>query len=144
MLPLNLLNPPPPPSSSPAVTLLAKRDGSKLRFSLRQGVGEWAGRAPWKVEWGGGASVENPHFQRVHYCELLVRDFLQRCRSKRFPSIEKDVNMVLAHCGSLFLDAAAVQEAGHALVVLEKLHANPEFSPGASLEALTKRPLRLH
>lgn len=126
------------------MTLLAKRDGAKLRFALRQGVGEWVGRAPWKIEWGGGSSVENPHFQRVHYCELLVRDFLMRCRSKRFPPIEKDVNMVLAHCGSLFLDTAAVQEAGHELVVLEKIHTDPEFSPGASLEALTKRPLRLH
>lgn len=55
-----------------AVTLLARRDGSKMRFALRQGVGEWVDRAPWKIEWGGGASVENPHFQRVHYCELLV------------------------------------------------------------------------
>ena len=27
---------------------------------------------PWRIEWGGGASVESPHFQRVHYCELLV------------------------------------------------------------------------
>jgi protein arginine N-methyltransferase 7 len=113
-----------------------------LRFSLRQGVGEWAGRAPWKVEWGGGSSVENPHFQRVHYCDLLVRDFLQRCRSGRFPPIEGDVRMVLAHSGSLFLDPGAVQEAGHELVVLERMHAAPEFSPGASLEALTRRPLR--
>ena len=55
------------------LTVLAKRDGSKIRFALRQGVGEWVERAPWRVEWGGGASVENPHFQRVHYCELLVR-----------------------------------------------------------------------
>ena len=52
--------------------LLAKREGAQLRFALRQGVGEWVPRAPWRVEWGGGASVENPHFQRVHYCELLV------------------------------------------------------------------------
>ena len=128
--------------SLPAVMLLARRDGAKVRFSLRQGVGRGAGRAPWKVEWGGGASVENPHFQRVHYCDLLVRDFLQRCRSARFPSVERDVSMVLAHCGSLLLDAAAVQEAGHELVVLERMHAAPEFSPGASLEALTRRPLR--
>lgn len=51
--------------------------------------------------------------------------------------------MVLAHCGSLFLDPEFVQESGHELVVLERLHAFPEFSPGASLEALTRRPLRL-
>ena len=45
----------------------------QIRFDLRQGVGEWVERAPWKMEWGGGASVENPHVQRVKYCELLVR-----------------------------------------------------------------------
>lgn len=50
--------------------------------------------------------------------------------------------MVLAHCGSLFLDPIAVQEAGHELVVLEKLHTNPEFSPAASLEALTRPALK--
>ena len=37
-----------------------------------------------------------------------VRDFLQRVKCKRFPSIEKDMKMVLAHCGSLFLDPAAL------------------------------------
>ena len=37
------------------------------------GMGEEVARPPWLEEWGGGASVENPHVQRVHYCELLVR-----------------------------------------------------------------------
>jgi type III protein arginine methyltransferase len=74
---------------------------------------------------------------------MQVRDFLMRCRSKRFPSVEKDVALVLAHSGSLHLDVAALQEAGHELVVLERLHSDPEFSPGASLQAITKRPLRL-
>lgn len=46
---------------------------SLLTRSLREGVGEWVEKAPWKIQWGGGASVESPHFQRVHYCELLVR-----------------------------------------------------------------------
>ena len=55
------------------VMLLARRDGAQIRFSLRAGTGSPAATAPWKEEWGGGASVENPHFQRVHYCELLVR-----------------------------------------------------------------------
>lgn len=32
----------------------------------------------------------------------------------------------------------------HEMVVLERLHTNPRFSPGASLEALTRPPLRLH
>lgn len=54
------------------VILLAKRDGGIVRFSLRAGVGDWVDKAPWREEWGGGASVENPHVQRVHYCELLV------------------------------------------------------------------------
>ena len=80
--------------------------------------------------------MENPHFQRVHYCELLVRDFLMRCKSNRFPSIDKDITMVLAHCGSLFLNPETVQEAGQELVVLEKIHGGTEFSPGASLEAI--------
>ena len=162
----------------------------QIRFDLRQGVGEWVERAPWKVEWGGGTSVENPHVQRVKYCELLVRliwcarrcihtgctcmlaclsllplssikgdlitkpwslflfrefsnpwglkqvrdlslqcrstlnsfgaeprcsvissqvtDFLMRVKSRRFPSIEKDMKMVLAHCGSLLLDPTAL------------------------------------
>lgn len=57
--------------------------------------------------------------------------------------MEKDTSLVLAHCGSLHLDVASLQEAGHELIVLEKLHSDPtEFSPGASLEAMTKRPLR--
>ena len=54
--------------------------------------------------------MESPHFQRVHYCELLVGDFLMRLRSKRFPPIEKDMKMILAHCGNLFLDPASLWE----------------------------------
>lgn len=54
------------------VTLLASRDGGKIQFRLREGVGDWVDRAPWRIEWGGGASIENPHVQRVHYCQLLV------------------------------------------------------------------------
>ena len=120
-------------SNAKKVTLLARRDGSKIHFKLRQGIGQPVEKAPWKIEWGGGASVENPHYQRVHYCELLVRDFLMRCH--RFPTIEKDVNMVLAHCGSLFLDSESVQEAGQKLSTLQKLVLDSkknEFSPGAA------------
>ena len=123
------------------LTVMAKRDGNDLRFTLKEGVGSWVGKAPWKIEWGGGASVESPHFQRVHYCELLVRDFLMRVRSKRFPPIEKDMRMMLANCGNLFLDPEFLQEVYHDLVVLEMLHGNPEFSPGATLQAVTKVPL---
>jgi len=30
------------------------------------------------------------------------------------------------------------------MVVLEKIHINPDFSPAASVDALTKRPLRFY
>ena len=32
----------------------------------------------------------------------------------------------------------------HELVVLERMHRRPEFSPGASLEAVTRPPLLHH
>ena len=54
------------------VILLVKRDGGQIQFRLRAGVGDWVDRAPWRIEWGGGSSIENPHYQRVHYCQLLV------------------------------------------------------------------------
>lgn len=54
-----------------------KRDGGQIQFRLRAGVGDWVDRSPWRIEWGGGSSVENPHFQRVHYCQLLVSKCLQ-------------------------------------------------------------------
>ncbi|BDA48465.1 Protein arginine N-methyltransferase 7 [Coccomyxa sp. Obi] len=126
------------------VTVLARREGGQVSFRLREGVGDWVDRAPWRIEWGGGSSVENPHYQRVHYCQLLVSDFLMRVKSGRFPSIEKDMKMVLAHCGSLFLDPASLWQVYHEMVVLERIHTNPHFSPGVSLEALTRPPLRLH
>ena len=126
--------------SGQRATLLARREGGKVRFSLREGVGSWVGKSPWKIEWGGGASVESPHYQRVHYCELLVRDFLMRVRSHRFPPIEQDMKVMLANCGNLFLDPATVQEVLHELTVLEMLHSQAEFSPGASLTAVTREP----
>jgi protein arginine N-methyltransferase 7 len=126
------------------IAVLAKREADVIRFSLKEGVGSWVGKPPWKIEWGGGASVESPHFQRVHYCQLLVNDFLMRLRSKRFAPIEKDMRMILAHCGSLFLDPQALTDVYHRLVALELLHGAPEFSPGASMEALTKPAFRLH
>ncbi len=39
-----------------------------------------------------------------------VSDFLMRVKSRRFPTIEKDMKMVLAHCGSLFLDPASLMQ----------------------------------
>ncbi|GHP04547.1 hypothetical protein PPROV_000330100 [Pycnococcus provasolii] len=120
------------------ITVLARRENNKVRFSLKEGVGTWVGKSPWRIEWGGGASIESPHYQRVHYCELLVRDFLMRLRCKRFPPIEKDMKMMLAHAGSLFLDPAVLAEVYHEFVCLELVHGTPEFSPGASLEAMTR------
>lgn len=40
------------------------------------------------------------------FVHCQVQDFLQRVGGGRFPSIEKDMQMVQAHCGSLFLDPA--------------------------------------
>ena len=128
---------------SKKITLLARRESDRVSFTLKEGVGAFVGKPPWKIEWGGGASVESPHFQRVHYCELLVGDFLMRLRSKRFPPIEKEMRMILAHCGNLFLDPAVVEEITHWFACLELVHGQQDFSPGASMEALTKRPLRL-
>ena len=48
-------------------------------------MGEEVDRPPWLEKWGGGASVENPHVQRVHYCELLVRQ-LQYAVDVQLPS----------------------------------------------------------
>ena len=45
----------------------------------------------------------------LHRCfDPQVSDFLMRVKSGRFPSIEKDMKMVLAHCGSLCLDPASL------------------------------------
>ena len=37
-----------------------------------------------------------------------------RVKSRRFPTIEKDMKMVLAHCGSLFLDPALLMQVSSA------------------------------
>lgn len=44
----------------------------RVTFALRDGTGDIVPKAPWKCEWGGGSSIENPHVQRVQYCDLLV------------------------------------------------------------------------
>ena len=126
------------------VTVLAKRERNNIRFSLREGSGVAVGKPPWKVEWGGGASVESPHVQRVHYCELLVKDFLMRLRCKRFPPIEKDLKMVLAQCGSLYLEPGVLQKIYHEFCVMELIHGNQEYCPGASMEAMTRALMELH
>ena len=125
------------------VTLLAKRENDRVTFNLKEGVGAYVGKPPWRIEWGGGASVESPHFQRVHYCELLVGDYLMRLRSKRFPPIEKEMRMILAHCGNLFGDPATIADVTHRFACLELVHGQDDFSEGATMEALTKPPLTL-
>ena len=110
-----------------------------------------------------------------------------RVKSRRFPTIEKDMKMVLAHCGSLYLDPAFLMQVRftgysstsmhlqivhvqinlslrswvyasgthrhmpvvgaqvyHEMVVMERIHQNQIYSPGVSLEGLTRPPLRLH
>lgn len=74
-----------------------------------------------------------------------VKDFLQRVKGKRFPSIEKDMKMVLAQCGSLYLDPGHTSEVYHNMVLLEKIHQDvAEFSPGVIVEALTQSPITMH
>ena len=107
-----------------------------MTFNLKEGVGAYVGKPPWRIEWGGGASVESPHFQRVHYCELLVGDYLMRLRSKRFPPIEKEMRMILAHCGNLFGDPATIADVTHRFACLELVHGQDDFSEGATMEAL--------
>ncbi|MEW5319762.1 MAG: hypothetical protein WDW38_010893 [Sanguina aurantia] len=119
------------------VPLILNRDGSKLHFTLRPGVGLPVPRPPWKIEWGGGSSVENPHFQRLHYCKLLIADFLQRLPSGRFPSVAADMKILSAHCGSLFLDPQALAETTHTLTLLESLFKQPHLVPGVLPEAVS-------
>lgn len=47
--------------------------------------------------------MEPLHTQRLLYTELLVKEFLMRCKCMRFPPIEEDFKVMLRHCGSLFL-----------------------------------------
>ena len=88
-------------------------------FKLRGNVGTPRALPPWEVTWGGGASVENPHYQRVHYCELILREFLGVVERGK-TDIWKDVEMVLRHCGSLFLDRRTVMEVGRRLRSMER------------------------
>lgn len=51
--------------------------------------------------------------------------------------------MVLAHCGSLFLDPEALADVFRDLVTLEALHVQPDFSRYATVDAIAKKPLML-
>ena len=66
-----------------------------------------------------------------------------RLRCKRFAPIEKDMKMILAHCGNLFVEPRSLTEIYHHLVMLEVYFDWDEFSPGSKLEAMTKPHLRL-
>lgn len=91
--------------------------------------------------WGGGASVENPHFQRVHYCELLRTELLSRVPCGRFPPIDEDLAVMRAHCGALELSPRAVLEAGLQLNVLEALQQRVGGSPGVRAEVAHAMPV---
>ncbi|CAG9462617.1 unnamed protein product [Pedinophyceae sp. YPF-701] len=131
------------------VTVLVRRDGGSIapvRFALREGVGALVPRPPWLEEWGGGTSVENPHVQRPKYCDLLLSDFLMRCRGGAKAAIRDDLAVPAAQCGALFLDAASLRQTAHELALLEDLNreAGGEFEPGATLAATTEAVLELH
>ena len=129
------------------VPLLVRRDEKgRYVFSVRETAVaadalNWAPRAPWLVTWGGGASVESPHRQRVHYCELLVSEFLQRVKCRRFPPIANDLATMVKHAGSLHLDGSCLEESFHELCLLESLHLSEEFSIFFRAEALSRAPL---
>ncbi len=72
---------------------------------------------PHVSRWCGAPLLTNLHrTRRGERCDAgaparQVSDFLMRVKSRRFPSIEKDMKMVLAHCGSLLLDPASLCQA---------------------------------
>ncbi|GFH28137.1 arginine methyltransferase, partial [Haematococcus lacustris] len=99
---------------------VASLGASKVQVALRPGKGVPAPRPPWKEEWGGGVSIENPHVQRLSYCKLIEADLLQRLPSGRGHCVTRDVTHVAAHCGSLFLDPVSLS---HSLCHLSLLEA---------------------
>lgn len=126
-----------PGQGLPLLMQRAADSSGALHWALPQGVGLAVPKSPWlvrqasrmprndarprlcesgsylipaQVEWQGGASIENPHRQRVQYTELLVQDLLQRLPSGRFPSVEADLKLMQAHCGALFLEPAGLAE----------------------------------
>lgn len=50
----------------------------------------------------------------------------------------------VATCKSTTRSQAMCRQVYHEMVVLERIHSEPQFCPGAVLEALTSAPLRLH
>ena len=71
----------------------------------------------------------------MHYCQLLVNDFMMRVRCKRFPPIERDLRIMIANGGNLFLDPTHTQDVLHELVLLEALAGQEALT---HVDALTK------
>ena len=69
-------------------------------------------KPPWLDKWGGGASVENPHVQRVEYCRLLLAEFIQRTsRNLELKSqLFHELALMRRNAGSLFLHRASIDE----------------------------------
>ena len=53
------------------------------------------------------------------------------------------MKMILAHCSALFLEPQSLTDVYHYLVMLEVFFDWDEFSPGVTVESLTKQYLRL-
>lgn len=80
-------------------------------------------------------------------CTRQVRDFLQRVKCGRFPPIEKDMRMVAAHCGSLFLDPTALTQVQSFVVgrdFIEKLQLLHLIFPELHLPHRHSVPLSRH
>ena len=72
-----------------------------------------------------------------------VSDFLMRVKSRRFPSIEKDMKMVLAHCGSLLLDPASLCQARRAEAESQPTAFDvPAVAPSAWVSGMPKSLLK--
>lgn len=83
-------------------------------------------------------SVENPHVQRFKYTGLITTEFLQRSKAARFPSIEGELAVLAAHCGSLQLDPWALDDVARELVLLETVQQASNFGPLAQVEGLVE------
>eukprot|EP00798_Chlamydomonas_sp_ICE-L_P006549 gene6549-3200_t len=83
-----------PVESDQVVCVVAKRGGNPtVAQGLPPGVGVPVPKSPWKDEWGGGVSSENPHVQRAKYCELVVGEYMQRLPCGRFPSVDEEMKV---------------------------------------------------
>ena len=108
------------------IAVLAKREADIVRFSLKEGVGSWVGKPPGKLN---GAVVPG---ERRTFKECItvnhVNDF-NALAIKRLSADRKDMRMILARKGSLFLDPEALP-GYHRLVALNCCTARQSFRPG--------------